>query len=521
MHWILVGLAFAFFLSTSSALECKNAFSDRHCEHLHKRYDVLKKVYLEAERKQNLHPDAYDNLHKELERVAGRIGHELPTSNMEDSQGTNDMYSTSDKDNADNYQASYGGDKGDKPKTDSKEYSEMYGNNENSYGDKSGEEYGDKYTNMPEGYLPKEKNEEDDMYDSDKYAGDVENEVDNGDDYGMSDMKCDPSVPKTKCNELLKKYKVMKEMYDDDSLMTLLDPNAYTDLHREMLDAGIDLPEKGSKKMKCDPEVPKAKCDELKKKYKVMKELHQDDNLRSMLHPNAQEELLLEMRAAGMEVDYKKSKKPSRHQMTECKPSVSQSKCDDLLNRYKIMEGLLSDEALIKMVNQDAYDELLREMQDAGLKVPEKKPKDDHKSLPCDPDVPKEKCEELLRQYKVMKSMYNDESLMKMLNPNSYSDLHREMEAAGIDVGKKSPKKYSRPQEQNPLAIRRCFADGIYYLDDHHFVICSNGFGFVHKCPTGTANGDRRSYAGPLGFNTRIFCNMSLLARGNKLGVQS
>ena len=57
--------------------------------------------------------------------------------------------------------------------------------------------------------------------------------------YDDTKMACDSSVPKEQCAALLKKYKLMKDMYNDADLKDMLNPDAYTQLHREMVEAGI------------------------------------------------------------------------------------------------------------------------------------------------------------------------------------------------------------------------------------------------------------------------------------------
>ena len=54
-------------------------------------------------------------------------------------------------------------------------------------------------------------------------------------------MKCDKETKKEDCDVLLKKYKAMEEMYSDPDLMGMINPNAYTELHREMEEAGIHV----------------------------------------------------------------------------------------------------------------------------------------------------------------------------------------------------------------------------------------------------------------------------------------
>ena len=46
------------------------------------------------------------------------------------------------------------------------------------------------------------------------------------------------------CDSLMKKYKAMKEMYSDADLKGMLNPDAYSDLEREMKDAGIVIEKK-------------------------------------------------------------------------------------------------------------------------------------------------------------------------------------------------------------------------------------------------------------------------------------
>ena len=52
--------------------------------------------------------------------------------------------------------------------------------------------------------------------------------------------------------------------------------------------------------------------------------------------------------------------------------------------------------------------------------------------------MPKEQCAALLKKYKLMKDMYNDADLKDMLNPDAYTQLHRDMEEAGLKTDDKS-----------------------------------------------------------------------------------
>ena len=54
-------------------------------------------------------------------------------------------------------------------------------------------------------------------------------------------MSCDSSVPKEECDALLKKYELMKEMYNDADLKDMLNLDAYNELHREMEEAGLKV----------------------------------------------------------------------------------------------------------------------------------------------------------------------------------------------------------------------------------------------------------------------------------------
>ena len=65
-------------------------------------------------------------------------------------------------------------------------------------------------------------------------------------------ITCDEAIPRETCDGLVKKYKVMKEMYADPDLKDMLNPDAYSDLHIEMKNAGIVTGEKMYAVSYCD-----------------------------------------------------------------------------------------------------------------------------------------------------------------------------------------------------------------------------------------------------------------------------
>ena len=151
-----------------------------------------------------------------------------------------------------------------------------------------------------------------------------------------------------------------------------------------------------------------------------------------------------EYRAMYANEEYKEKRQLEAMEYTskDCNESVSDEECENVLKKYKFFKQLYEDDSMKMMLKPDVYADLEREMEEVGLPV--KTDKTDSKkysegdnkytSKDCDSSVSKAQCEKILKKYTFFKQLYADDDMMKMLKPDAYTDLQREMEEAGIPV---------------------------------------------------------------------------------------
>ena len=186
-------------LGISTGLECRLALSEKHCAQLHQQYEVLKRVYQTAETRRGASPDSYASIRRELARVASLIGHEVPGKTRGQTEVDVNMYSA------------------DKPQA---EREKAYVNDPS--GHTQGEPDGG-YQRKPSQASGHSKIEEEAM-----------NIYSNG-------RKCNEVVSKEKCDELLRQYSILKELYANETTKEMLNLDAYNDLHRDLTEAGISI----------------------------------------------------------------------------------------------------------------------------------------------------------------------------------------------------------------------------------------------------------------------------------------
>ena len=151
-----------------------------------------------------------------------------------------------------------------------------------------------------------------------------------------------------------------------------------------------------------------------------------------------------EYRAMYANEEYKEKRQLEAIEYTskDCNESVSDEECENVLKKYKFFKQLYEDDSMKMMLKPDAYADLEREMEEVGLPVKtdktdsKKYSEDDDKytSKDCDSSVSNAQCEKILKKYTFFKQLYADDDMMKMLKPDAYTDLQREMEEAGIPV---------------------------------------------------------------------------------------